>query len=74
MITEQYETIRKTLEFYKDKNKSIHLNLMSKTWLNGKIVSIGDNSFVLDEERLGEMLIRFDRIKEDGIEPREEKR
>lgn len=66
----QNETIRKTLEFYKDKDQSIHISLLSGIWLNGKIVSIGKDSFVLEEEKAGEMLIRFERIKDDGISPR----
>ena len=62
--------IREVLEFYKAKDISIHLNLSSQAWLNGKIGEIYEDRFILIENKLGEMLIRFERIDgEDGIEP-----
>jgi hypothetical protein len=64
------EKIREVLEFYKSKDIAIHLNLSSQSWLNGKIGTIFEDRFILIENKLGEMLIRFDRIEGDeGIEP-----
>ena len=73
---ERNENLYETAKFYKDKNISIHINLKSGDWLNGKILSINEftkDRLVLKEERFGEMLILFERIKDDGIKPREEK-
>jgi len=73
---ERNDNLYETAKFYKDKNISIHINLKSRDWLNGKILSINEftkDRLVLKEERFGEMLILFERIKDDGIKPREEK-
>ena len=72
-MNERNEEIISTLNFYKDKNVPIHLTLIADTWLNGKVISVSADRFVLQEEKLGEMLIFFDRIKDDGIVPRNEK-
>ena len=67
------ETLHETANFYKSKNISVHINLISGDWLNGKIKTISKDRLILIEERYGEMLILFDRILDDGIKPREEK-
>ena len=67
------ETLYETAKFYKNKNISVHINLVSGDWLNGKIKNISKDRLILDEERYGEMLILFARILDDGIKPREEK-
>lgn len=70
-------SIYETAKFYKDKNVSVHITLKSGDWLNGFIVSVNSDfkdRLVLIEERFGEMLVLFERIKDDGIIPREEKR
>jgi len=58
-------------KFYKGKNKSVHIKLKSGDWLNGIISSVSEDRLILIEERFGEMLILFERIKDDGIVPRE---
>jgi len=63
-----------TAMFYLDKKTSVHITLESNTWLNGMIVEVKEDRLILIDEKFGEMLIIFDRIKDDGIEPREEKR
>jgi len=68
------KTLYETAKFYKDKNISVHISLESNTWLNGVIVEVKEDRIILMEERFNEMIILFDRIKDDGIEPREEKR
>ena len=67
------ETINETAKFLKEKNQAVHITLISGQWLNGLITSISDDRLVIEEERFGEMLIFFDRIKDDGIIPREVK-
>ncbi len=70
-------TIYETAKFYKDKNLSVHIKLKSNEWLNGFIVGVNEDfkdRLILVEERFGEMLILFERIKDDGIIPREEKK
>ena len=68
------KNLYETSKFYKDKNISVHISLESNTWLNGVIVKVKEDRLILIDEKFGEMLIIFDRIKDDGIEPREEKR
>ena len=71
---ERNETIHEMAKFFKDNSKSVHITLKSGQWLNGKIISINDDfkdRLVLQEEKFGEMLVMFERIKDDGIEPRE---
>ena len=69
-MTERNETIYETAKFYKDKNIPIHITLKSSDWLNGKIISVSKDRLILHEEKFGEMLVLFERIKEDGIIPR----
>jgi len=63
-----------TSKFYFDKKKSVHISLESNTWLNGTISEVKEDRLILIDEKFGEMIVLFDRIKDDGIEPREEKR
>lgn len=73
---ETNETIYETLKFYKDKNISIHLNLTFGKWLNGKIINLPNSKdrVIIQEEKLGEMLVFFDRLSLlNPIEPREVK-
>ena len=72
-MNERNHAMNELAQFYKDKNKSVHITLKSGDWLNGIIVSISEDRLVLIEERFDEMLILFERIKDDGIEPREPK-
>ena len=67
------ETLYETANFYKNKNISVHINLASGDWLNGKIKRLSKDRLILIEERYGEMLILFERISDDGIKPREGK-
>ena len=74
---ERNETIYETAKFYKDNSIPVHITLKSGNWLNGIILSVNEDfkdRLVLQEERFGEMLVLFERIVEDGINPREEKR
>jgi len=69
------EILYETAKFFKDNSKSVHITLKSNQWLNGIIISINEDfkdRLVLVEEKFGEMLIMFERIKDDGIEPRRE--
>jgi len=70
------DSIYETAKFYKDNNILVHINLISGKWLNGEILSVNEDfkdRLVLFEEKFGEMLILFDRIIDDGIEPREKR-
>ncbi len=71
------EIIYETAKHYKDKQISVHITLTSGRWFNGIIISVNEDfkdRLVLVEERFGEMLVFFDRIIDDGIEPREKKK
>lgn len=74
METKRNETINETAQFYKDKKISVHITLHSGKWFNGKIKQISEKSLILDEEKFGVILILFERIVDDGIEPRGEKK
>jgi len=63
--------------FYKDKKAAVHIKFVSGDWVNGVILDVNKDTkdrLVIQEERFGEMLILFERIKDDGIIPREEKK
>ena len=71
------ETLYETANFYKDKKIAVHITFKSGAWVNGIILDVNKDykdRLVLAEERFGEMLILFERIEDDGIEPREPKR
>ena len=68
------KTLYETSKFYFDKKISVHISLESETWLNGIIINVKEDRLFLMDEKFGEMIVLFDRIKDDGIEPREAKR
>lgn len=55
--------------FYKDKDVVVHISLVSGVWYNGKIFSLSKDRLVLDEKKLGKIIIMFERIVDDGIIP-----
>lgn len=58
-------------KFYFDKKQPVHIKLKSGVWLNGIIKEVLKTRLILIEEKFGEMPpIQFDRIRDDGIEPR----
>jgi hypothetical protein len=63
------ETIRQELIFYKASDKLVHISLKSGRWLNGQILKAEEKFVILDERENGEMLLFYDRIKDDGIKP-----
>lgn len=65
------EIIYETAKFFLDSSKPVHITLLSGQWLNGKIIDLKEDRLVIYEDKFGEMLILFARIKDDGIEPRE---
>lgn len=70
MVIRDEEMIRDKLNFYKDRNGSVHLKLkqpymsLTKPFRNGKVIELRDNSVVLDEEKLGKVLIYLSEITE----------
>lgn len=62
------DMIRKA-NFYKDNNVAVHLTLQSGNFVNGKIVEVNDNDLVVDDFKVGETLIIFWEINEQGIVP-----
>ena len=68
------KTLYETSKFYFDKKISVHISLESNTWLNGTIAEVKEDRLFLIDEKFGLMIVLFDRIKDDGIEPREDKR
>jgi len=68
------KTLYEITKFYFEKKFPVHITLKSDNWLNGIVTILEKDRLILDEEKFGEMIILFDRIKDDGIKPREEKR
>lgn len=70
MTLRDEEKIRDKLNFYKDRDESVHLKLkqpymsVTKPFRNGKVIELKDNSVILDEEKLGEVLIYLNEITE----------
>jgi len=78
MAKRDEEIIRNKLQFYKDKDFSVHLVLKAKlfsseyTFRNGKTVKFNDDSIEFNDEKLGIILIYLSEIW--NVEKREEKR
>jgi len=78
MAKRDEEIIRNKLQFYKDKDFSVHLVLKTKlfsseyTFRNGKTVKFNDDSIEFNDEKLGIILIYLSEIW--NVEKREEKR
>lgn len=70
---ERNETIREEAKFFFDNKRAVHITLQSGKWLNGTITLIEDTALILQEDKFGEIRVLFERIIDDGIEPREEK-
>ena len=62
MKKDDYETIRKELQFYLEKQIKIHIKLGFNHWLNGLILKINKDNLVLNENKFGEMIVFFERI------------
>lgn len=61
-------------KFYFDKKLPVHIKLKSGVWLNGYIQAVLKTRLILIEDKFGEMPpIQFNRIRDDGIEPRMER-
>jgi hypothetical protein len=61
--------------YYYSKKTPVHITLLGGKWYNGIILNVNQDfkdRLVLLDEKFGEMLIYFDRIIEDGIEPKKE--
>ena len=63
--------VKEKLEFYKESDLAVHLNLIKGRWMNGTIKTIREDSFVLDEERFGVTLIFFKEVI--NLNPRKKK-
>lgn len=71
-MNERYDMIKEQAEFFKQKNTTVHISLNSGKWFNGKITKVDEDRLILEEEILGEILVLFERIIDDGIEPKKE--
>jgi len=78
MAKRDEEMIRDKLQFYKDKDYSVHLVLKAKlfsseySFRNGKTIKFNDDSIEFDDEKLGIILIYLSEVY--NVEKREEKR
>jgi len=75
MNEQKNEALYNVAKYYFSKQIPVHITLISGRWYNGIIVQVnGDfkDRLVLLDKKFGEMLIYFDRIVEDGIEPKKE--
>ena len=69
------ESLYELAKYYYSKQVSVHITLVSGKFYNGVIVSVNKDfkdRLVLLDEKFGEMLVFFDRIIDDGIEPKKE--
>jgi len=78
MTIRDEEIIRDKLNFYKEREEPVHIKLITPyvnvdvPFRNGKIQEMRDNSVVLIDEKLGEILIYLKEIKD--VDKREVKR
>ena len=58
-------------KFYKEKNTTVHITLHTGVWFNGHISNFKDDRLILIDDKLGEVLILFEKIKD--IQPKLDK-
>lgn len=57
------ETIKKKISFFLEKQIPVHLKLKNKNFLNGTIIKIIDEDFILFQDRIfGEFHLLFEEI------------
>lgn len=56
-------------QFYFDGGRKVHVSLNSGTFYNGYIKEMSADFFILVDDVLGELPVFFSEIKEDGLEP-----
>lgn len=57
------EMIKEKLKFYDGDGAEIHLSLFSNEFRNGKIISLNDDSLIIDEFKLGRTIILIREIR-----------
>ena len=63
---EDKEMIKKKAEFYKEKQQKVHITLVQDAggrFYNGLIKSIGTDFLIIDDFKLGDMMILFGEIE-----------
>ena len=68
------DSIKQVALFFKERNEPVHITLESGRWFNGMIKEVYEDRLILNEDLYGEMLVLFERIAEDGVDKRGEKR
>lgn len=67
------EIIKKKLEYFFEQMLPVHLQFKSGRFANGNIKKINDDSLILEELKLGIMMIFFEEISPTGISQWKEK-
>jgi len=66
--------MKKKADFFLENKSKIHVSLKTGTFYNGLILEIREEFFILDDLVLGKLPVFFSEIKEDGLEPFNERR
>ena len=76
MMTEEkqmIEIIRKRVTYFYENNIKVHVSKKTNRWNNGEIISVAEESFILNDLKDGEVVIFFIEVHLNGItEYREE--
>lgn len=64
MVNDNHKLLYAKAKFYLDNNIPIHINYTSGRWANGTIIDLpeGKEMLLLNEEKLGRMVIFFEEI------------
>ena len=67
--TQGIEILKKRVEYFFKNQIPIHISLKTERWLNGIILEVSDEFFILKEFKEGEKPIFYIEILPNGIEP-----
>jgi len=67
------EIIKKRVDYFYQQKKAVHIALKTEKWLNGKIIEISDDFFILDDFKEGKQPVFYIEILPNGINEYHEK-
>jgi len=62
MEIRKQEMIRDRLQFYKDRDESVHIVIEGNYFRNGKTIKFHDDNFEFKEDKLGVIIIYFSEV------------
>ncbi len=63
------EILKKRADYFSRNSIPVHISLKTERWLNGNIIEVSDEFFILNEFEEGEKPIFYIEILPNGLEP-----